>query len=89
MALRYPVSWLDRKSRSPQVNSLLGLAEVAAAARDGNRAARLLGASEGLAMGVGNQVIPEPEPVRRAQHARVEAAARELLEEEAFVALRA
>jgi predicted ATPase/DNA-binding XRE family transcriptional regulator len=80
--------WADRDPLGVSV-STLGLADVAAAACDGNRAARLLGASEGLAMGVGNQSIPEPEPVRRAQHARVEAAARKLLGEEAFVARRA
>jgi hypothetical protein len=62
---------------------------VAAAARDGERATHLLGGSEGLAMGVGDQVIPEPEPVRRAQHARVEGAARKLLGDEAFATLRA
>lgn len=65
----------------------LGLAEVAAVVGQGVRAARLLGGSEGLALGVGNQAITEP--AQRTQHARVEAATRELLGDAAFAALRA
>jgi hypothetical protein len=80
--------WADRDPMGVSV-STLGLAEVAARMRQGHRAAQLLGASEGLAMGVGDQAIPEPEPVRRAQHARVVAAAREQLGPTRFAAVRA
>src|SRR5262249_19005426 len=80
--------WADRDPLGVSV-STLGLAEVAARMRQGGRAAELLGASEGLAMGVGEQAIPEPEPARRAQHARVVAAARELLGSSRFGAVRA
>jgi predicted ATPase/DNA-binding XRE family transcriptional regulator len=80
--------WADRDPMGVSV-STLGLAEVAVRMRRRHRAAQLLGASEGLAMGVGDQAIPEPEPVRRAQHARVVAAARELLGPTRFAAVRA
>jgi hypothetical protein len=80
--------WGDRDPMGVAV-STLGLAEVAARMRLGQRTGQLLGASEGLAMGVGDQAIPEPEPVRRAQHARVVAAARELLGGARFATARA
>jgi hypothetical protein len=80
--------WADRDPLGVSV-SALGLAEVAAVSLDRARAARLLGASEGLAMVIGGRVIPEPGPVRGAQHARVEAVVREALGGEAFARLRA
>ena len=49
--------WADRDPLGVAV-SALGLAEVAAASLDRGRAARLLGASEGLAMAIGDRAIP-------------------------------
>jgi non-specific serine/threonine protein kinase len=89
-AREYRAALADRPAAGDPVGvaiSALGLAEVAAAAGQGARAARLLGGSEGLALGVGDRPITEPG--QRAQHTRVEAAARELLGEEAFAALQA
>jgi non-specific serine/threonine protein kinase len=80
--------WADRDPLGVSV-SALGLAEVAAVSLDRACAARLLGASEGLAMVIGDRAIPEPGPVRRAQHARVEAAALVALGAEEFARLRA
>jgi non-specific serine/threonine protein kinase len=90
-AREYQSAIADRQAAGDPVGvaiSALGLAEVAARAGDGARAARLLGGAEGIALGVGGGLVLD-EPVQWAQHPRVEAAARELLGEERFAALRA
>jgi non-specific serine/threonine protein kinase len=89
-AREYRSALADRRAAGDPTGtaiSALGLAVVAAARRDGARAARLLGWSEGLALGVGGQLIVQPQ--QQALHARAESAARGLLGEAAFSALRA
>lgn len=90
-AREYRVALADRLAARDLVGvaiAALGLAEVAALGREGERAARLLGGSEGIALGVSGRLLLD-EPVQRAQHARVEAAACELLGDEKFAARRA